>query len=156
MALEIERKFLVLNDHFKQEASRHFRITQGYLSADPKRSVRVRVKEDSAFLTIKGGSNESGVSRFEWEKEISIEDANDLLALCGPGVIDKIRYEIDVEKHVFEVDEFLGNNLGLVIAEVELTDEEEDFVKPAWLGVEVSGEPKYYNSMLSKNPYNLW
>ena len=156
MALEIERKFLVLNDHFKQEASRHFRITQGYLSADPNRSVRVRVREDLAFLTIKGGSNESGISRFEWEKEISIGDANELLALCESGVIDKIRYEIEVGNHVFEVDDFLGDNLGLLIAEVELSNEDEDFVKPAWLGSEVSGELKYYNSMLSKNPYNLW
>ena len=156
MAQEIERKFLVLNDHFKKEASRSFRITQGYLCSNRERSVRVRIKGNSGFLTVKGGSNTSGISRFEWEKEIAVQDAEELLAICEPGVIDKIRYEIEKGKHLFEVDEFLGTNQGLVIAEVELSYENEDYLKPIWLGREVSGEPKYYNSRLAGNPYNSW
>ncbi len=156
MAQEIERKFLVLNNIYKSEASRSYRIKQGYLCSDPKRSVRVRIKGDLGFLTVKGSSNDSGISRFEWEKEISIQEAEELLVICEKGVIEKIRYELEVGKHVFEVDEFFGNNTGLTVAEVELHHEKEEFIKPKWLGEEVSGDTRYYNSRLSKNPYNSW
>jgi len=153
---EIERKFLVKNDTYKTQAFSQKRITQGYLSAVPERTVRVRTKGSQGFLTIKGKGNESGTTRMEWEKEISIADAEQLLAICEPGAIDKIRYEVQVGSHVFEVDEFFGENAGLVIAEVELADENETFEKPDWLGEEVTGTEKYYNAYLSRNPYTTW
>ena len=155
MAQEIERKFLVAGD-FKPEACKATRIIQGYLSSVPERTVRVRVKGEKGFITIKGIGNQSGASRFEWEKEISTEEAEQLLAICEPGVIDKTRYLVKSGEHTFEVDEFYGDNDGLTVAEVELSSEEESFVKPAWLGEEVTGDVKYYNSMLMKNPYKNW
>ncbi len=155
MAKEIERKFLVKGD-FKPEAIRQTRIIQGYLSSVPERTVRVRVKGDKGFLTIKGIGNESGVSRYEWEKEIDVNEANELLSICEPGVIDKTRYIVQSGEHTFEVDEFFGENKGLIMAEVELTFEDEVFDKPSWLGEEVTGYTKYYNSMLMKNPYKHW
>lgn len=156
MAQEIERKFLVLDEEYKTEAKQSVRITQGYLSSDPVRTVRVRIKGEKGFLTIKGATNESGVSRYEWEKEIAIQEAEELLEICEPGVIDKIRYEIKYGDHTYEVDDFLGDNKGLVIAEIELTQENEPFSKPRWLGQEVTGEERYYNAMLSKKPFTLW
>ena len=153
---ETERKFLVLNDTYKEEAFSQKRITQGYLSSVPERTVRVRTKGDKGYLTIKGKSNESGTSRMEWEKEISLADAEQLLAICEKGVIDKIRYEVKSGKHTFEVDEFFGDNAGLTVAEVELADEDEAFVKPPWVGDEVTGTERYYNAYLSNNPYNTW
>ena len=155
MAQEIERKFLVKGD-FKPEAVKQTRIIQGYLSSVPERTVRVRVKGDKGFLTIKGIGNESGASRYEWETEIPVNEAEELLAICEPGVIDKIRYIVKSRKHSFEVDEFFGENQGLIVAEVELNSEDEAFDKPAWLGEEVTGYTKYYNSMLMKNPYKHW
>ena len=154
--IEIERKFLVLTDVYKNEAVTQKRITQGYLNSNPERTVRVRTKGDQGFITVKGKSNDSGTSRMEWEKEISVTDAEQLLALCEKGSIDKIRYEIKVGSHTFEVDEFFGDNAGLTIAEVELTNENEAFEKPAWLDKEVTGQIKYYNSQLNKTPYKLW
>lgn len=154
--IETERKFLVLNSDYKKEAFVHKRIVQGYLSSVPDRTVRVRIKGEQGFLTIKGKSNESGTSRIEWEKEISVADAEQLLALCEKGAIDKIRYEIKVGKHTFEVDEFFGENAGLTVAEIELEDEHEAFEKPQWLGEEVTGLERYYNASLSRNPYNTW
>lgn len=154
--IEIERKFLVLIDAYKNEAVNHKRIAQGYLNSNPERTVRVRTKGDQGFLTIKGKSNESGTSRMEWEKEISVADAEQLLALCEKGCIDKIRYEVKAGNHIFEVDEFFGDNAGLVIAEVELSDENESFEKPNWLGEEVTGDERYYNAYLSNNPYAAW
>lgn len=154
--LEIERKFLVTSDAFKKEAISQKRITQGYLSAVPERTVRVRTKGDQAFLTIKGASNETGMSRFEWEKEIPVEDAKKLLLLCEKGVIDKTRFEIKVGKHLYEVDEFYGDNQGLIMAEIELQSETESFEKPNWLGKEVTNDSRYYNAYLSKNPYTGW
>lgn len=156
MAQEIERKFLILKNDYKAKASRSFRITQGYLSSNPERSVRVRIKGESGFITVKGATNASGVSRFEWEKEIPVQEAETLLKICEPGVIDKIRYEIMCGKHTFEVDEFLSSNQGLVIAEVELTREDEVFAKPDWLGREVTGDARYYNAVLAKHPYTAW
>ena len=155
MAQEIERKFLVIGD-FKNQAIKEMRITQGYLSSVPERTVRVRVKGEKGFLTIKGIGNASGASRYEWEKEISIEDAQQLLEICEPGVIDKTRYIVEVGKHNYEVDEFYGENEGLTVAEVELNGEDEKFEKPEWLGKEVTGDVRYYNSMLMKTPYSKW
>ena len=154
--IEIERKFLVISDAFKDEAHQKFRIIQGFLNRDPERTVRVRLKDDKGMLTVKGLSSNDGLSRFEWEKEISKNDAKALLEFCEKGVIDKLRYEVKVDNHIFEVDEFFGDNEGLVIAEVELQTEEETFAKPDWLGEEVTGDIKYYNSQLSKQPYNTW
>lgn len=155
MAQEIERKFLVKGD-FKQDASKETRITQGYLSSVPERTVRVRIKGDKGFITIKGIGSASGASRFEWEKEIPVEEVESLLQLCEPGVIDKTRYLVKSGTHTFEVDEFYGDNKGLVVAELELKSEDESFVRPAWLGEEVTGDARYYNSMLMKNPYTKW
>ena len=154
--MEIERKFLITSDTFKAVAFQQTRITQGYLSSVPDRTVRVRIKGEKGFLTIKGASNESGLSRFEWEKEIPIEEAKDLLLLCEKGIIDKNRFEVKVGNHIFEIDEFYGENKGLIIAEIELKNENEFFEKPLWLGQEVTNEIRYYNSYLSKNPFADW
>lgn len=156
MAQEIERKFLVKSDAFKIEALTKMRITQGYLSSIPERTVRVRIKGEKGFLTIKGIGNESGASRYEWEKEIAVEEVNQLLKICEPGVIDKTRFNVKIGKYNFEVDEFYGENEGLVVAEIELLSEDEKFEKPSWLGEEVTGQVKYYNSMLMKTPYKNW
>ena len=155
MAQEIEKKFLVAGE-FKESAKKATRITQGYLSSVPERTVRVRVKGEKGYITVKGIGNDSGASRFEWEKEIPVEDVRDLLKICEPGVIDKTRYLVDCDGHTFEVDEFYGDNEGLVVAEVELSDENEAFTRPSWLGEEVTGDKKYYNSMLMKNHYKNW
>jgi adenylate cyclase len=155
MSQEIERKFLVKGD-FKPFVSKQTRIVQGYLSSVPERTVRVRVKGEKGFLTVKGIGSESGASRYEWEKEITVDEANELMKICEPGVIDKTRYLVKVGNHTFEVDEFYGENQGLIIAEVELQSEDEAFEKPEWLGQEVTGYTKYYNSMLMKNPYRRW
>ena len=155
MLQEIERKFLVSGD-FKPFVSKNIRITQGYLSSVPERTVRVRIKGDKGYITIKGAGDENGVSRFEWEKEIPISEAQELLKLCEPGVIDKTRYLVPFGNHIFEVDEFYGENEGLTVAEIELASEDEYFEKPSWLGQEVTGDLKYYNAMLAKNPYTKW
>ena len=156
MAQEIERKFLVISDDFKKTAFKKMRIKQGFLSSVPERTVRIRIKEDNAYITVKGLSNKSGTTRYEWEKEITVEDAEDLIQLCEPGIINKSRYLIKSGKHTFEVDEFYDENSGLIIAEIELNDEKEDFEKPDWLGKEVTGDIRYYNSQLSKNPFKNW
>ena len=154
--IEIERKFLVKNETYKSESIKKQLITQGYLSSDPKRSVRIRICEQNAYITIKGQTSESGTSRYEWEKEINIEDAKQLMLLCREGVVTKIRHLIPLKNHTFEVDEFLKDNSGLVIAEIELSNENEDFERPSWLGKEVTGIKKYYNSQLSQNAYVNW
>tara|TARA_R110001583_G_scaffold25521_9_gene92238 strand:- start:3987 stop:4457 length:471 start_codon:yes stop_codon:yes gene_type:complete len=156
MNLEIERKFLVHGD-FKEQAIKSYKIAQGFLSTVPERTVRVRIKDAKGFITVKGIGNESGTTRFEWEKEINIEDAINLLELCEPTIIEKVRYIIPSEKGLFfEVDAFLGENEGLVIAEIELPSENFKFKKPDWLGEEVTGKKKYYNSMISKKPFSKW
>jgi adenylate cyclase len=155
MAQEIERKFLV-NGDFKSEAQKATRITQGYLSSIPERTVRVRIKGDKGFITIKGIGSDSGASRYEWEKEIPVAEVDELLKICEPGVIDKTRFLVKAGPHTFEVDEFYGENEGLTVAEVELSAEDESFEKPLWLGQEVTGDVKYYNSMLMKNPFKKW
>jgi len=156
MAQEIERKFLVKGD-YKKYVSKETKIVQGFLCTVPERTVRVRIKGDKGFLTIKGIGNKSGASRYEWEKEISLLDAKDLMAICEPGVIDKTRYLVKADGDlVFEVDEFYGENEGLTVAEIELPSEDKEFSKPEWLGTEVTGQVDYYNSMLMKNPYKNW
>jgi len=156
MAQEIERKFLVKGD-YKKYVSKETKIVQGFLSTVPERTVRVRIKGDKGYLTIKGIGNKSGASRYEWEKEISIEDAKSLLAICEPGVIDKTRFIVKADGDlVFEVDEFYGENEGLTVAEIELPSEDTEFTKPSWLGEEVTGQVKYYNSMLMKTPFKNW
>jgi adenylate cyclase len=156
MAQEIERKFLVKGD-FKTHATSSERIIQGYLSSVPERNVRVRTKGDKAYITVKGIGDESGMTRFEWEKEIPVRDAKDLLKICEPGIIDKTRFFVPERSGlVFEVDEFYGDNDGLVVAEIELPEEGHKFEKPEWLGEEVTGRVEYYNASLMKNPYNTW
>jgi len=154
--IEIERKFLVISDAYKDEAFKRNRIIQGFLNTHPERTVRVRLKENHGILTVKGATSKDGVTRFEWEKDISKTEAKALLELCEKGIIDKVRHEVKVENHIFEVDEFFGDNKGLVVAEIELKTESEPFIKPKWLGIEVTGELKYYNSQLSKSPFNTW
>ena len=156
MSVEIERKFLVKNTNFKQESFHEKHIKQGYLNSDKNRTVRIRIANDKAFMTIKGKSNAAGTTRFEWEKEIKKEEAEGLLLLCEPSIIEKTRYLVRADHHTFEVDEFYGDNKGLVIAEVELNDENEKFTKPDWLDEEVTGDAKYYNSSISKLPFKDW
>ena len=154
--VEIERKFLVLSEAFKTEAFKSTRIVQGFLNSHPERTVRVRLKENHGYLTVKGITSPDGVTRFEWEKEISKAEAEALLELCEKGVINKIRHEVKVDNHIFEVDEFFGDNQGLIIAEIELQQVGEAFKKPNWLGEEVTSQLKYYNSQLAKHPFKSW
>lgn len=152
MAIEIERKFLVSGDFMPGVVSAN-RIVQGYICSQPGRTVRVRIRGEKGFLTIKGASDEKGMSRYEFEQEISLADAEHLLELCEPGAIDKVRHLVPVGHHTWEVDVFHGENEGLVLAEIELSSEEEFFEKPVWLGEEVTGDRRYYNSMLTKQPF---
>lgn len=154
--IEIERKFLVNSNDFMDEAFSKKRIVQAYLSSNPERSVRIRINEDKGFLTIKGKSCSNGTSRLEWEKEIDVQEAEKLLTICEKGMIDKVRYEIQKGNHVFEVDVFSGENEGLIIAEIELEDENEAFEKPSWLGKEVTNDERYYNVYLTQKPYKTW
>lgn len=154
--IEIERKFLVKNNSFLNDFSQKHKVVQGYLNSDPNRAVRVRIKNNKGFLTIKGKSNETGMSRFEWEKEISVEDAEQLLMLCELGIIDKTRYIVPYENQFFEIDVFEGENKGLILAEIELVSENTPINKPNWLGEEVTNDNRYYNSYLSKKPYKKW
>jgi CYTH domain-containing protein len=153
---EIERKFLVKNASFATLATAKKTISQGYLSTHPERTVRVRIANEKAFLTIKGKGNETGMTRFEWEKEIPLLEAKSLLMLCEAGVIEKTRFEIPVGTHLYEVDVFSGENEGLVIAEIELEDENEAFEKPDWLLEEVTNDQRYYNAYISKKPFLKW
>lgn len=156
MAVEIERKFLVLDDSFKHEAFSSSHIVQGYICSERGRTVRIRIRDEKAYITIKGPSVDGGLSRYEFEQEIALDDARQLMKLCDPGVIDKRRYLVRAGKHTFEVDEFYGDNEGLVMAEVELSAPDEAFVKPAFIGQEVTGDRRYYNSQLRSNPYRNW
>ncbi|WP_027468537.1 CYTH domain-containing protein [Deefgea rivuli] len=153
MAVEIERKFLIANDAWREQISRSTRIAQGYLCTDIERTVRVRTKGEAAFLTIKGKN--AGISRAEFEYEIPVADALDMLKLC-PNVLDKTRHLVDIDGHTFEIDEFHGANAGLIVAELELASEEATYPQPAWLGLEVSGDARYYNSALSLMPFSAW
>jgi len=154
--IEIERKYLVNSLAFKDEAFAQHDIAQGYLNSHPERTVRIRVKGKKGFLTIKGIGNESGASRLEWEQEIPVEDAKTLLQLCEKGAIEKTRYEVKSGKHIIEIDEFHGANEGLIMAEIELENENESIEKPNWLGTEVTGDQRYYNAYLSLHPFKTW
>lgn len=154
--IEIERKYLVNSLAFKDEAFTQNDIAQGYLNSNPERTVRIRVKGNKGFITIKGIGNESGASRLEWEQEIPVEDAKTLLKLCEKGAIEKTRYEVKSGLHIIEIDEFHGDNEGLIIAEIELENENDSIEKPSWLGKEVTGDERYYNSYLSLNPFKMW
>ena len=156
MALEIERKFLVLDNSYKHEAFASSHIRQGYICSERGRTVRIRIRDDRAYITIKGPSPNGGLSRYEFEQEIPMADAEQLMLLCEPGIIDKTRWLVKSGKHTFEVDEFHGDNDGLVMAEVELSAENETFEKPHFIGQEVTGDRRYYNSQLRKSPYSLW
>ncbi|MCD8080014.1 MAG: CYTH domain-containing protein [Bacteroides sp.] len=155
MLQEVERKFLVKGE-FKSRAYAHHRMVQGYICSERGRTVRVRISEQKGFLTIKGPSDNSGITRFEWEKELPLHEAEALMRLCLPGKIDKTRYLVQEGDHVFEVDEFHGENAGLLVAEIELRHADESFVKPDFLGEEVTGDRRYYNSELMKNPFSNW
>lgn len=155
VAIEIERKFLVKGD-YKSLATSHSRIIQGYISSAKGRTVRVRLRDEKGYLTIKGPSLKGGLSRYEFEKEISKDEALSLLHLCEPGIIDKVRWLVPMGNHTYEVDEFFGDNNGLVVAEIELGAEDEAFVPAPFLDKEVTGDRKYYNSQLRANPYNRW
>jgi len=158
MAMEIERKFLVVGDDYRRQAYASDRITQGYICSGHGRTVRVRLRGGRGYLTIKGPSLDGGLSRYEFEKEITAEEAQQLFKLCEPGVIDKTRFLVHSPdgRHTFEVDEFYGDNEGLVMAEVELSAPDETFKKPDFIGTEVTGDRRYYNSHLRQNPYRLW
>ena len=156
MAQEIERKFLVKNNSYKAMAFASSRIVQGYICSGRGRTVRVRIRGQKGYLTIKGPADAQGLGRYEWEKEISLEEAQELMKLCEPGMIDKTRYLVQLGKHVFEVDEFYGENEGLTIAEVELSAKDESYEKPDFIGDEVTGDVRYYNSFLMKNPFSQW
>ena len=152
---EIERKFLVAGE-FRQFATAEYRICQGYLSSDPQRTVRVRIKGDKGFLTIKGAGSTDGLSRFEWEKEIAVNEAELLLKLCLPGTIEKTRYIVPFGGLTFEVDVFGGENEGLTMAEVEIDRPDRPVQLPDWIGQEVTGDKRYYNSYLSQCPFKMW
>lgn len=154
--IEIERKYLVTSLDFKNEYFKKSEIAQGYISSHTERTVRIRIKADKGFLTIKGKGNESGATRFEWEKEILIDEAKELLKLCEKGIIEKTRYEVQAGKHIIEVDVFYGENQGLIMAEIELENENETIIKPKWLGKEVTTDERYYNAYLSKNSFINW
>lgn len=156
MAVEIERKYLVLNERYKDRAYRIISIKQGFLNTDPRRTVRVRVADKTGCITVKGKGSKDGTTRFEWEKEIDFSDANELLSLCEPTVVEKNRYLVKTDTHNIEIDEFYGANAGLIVAEIELTEANETIDKPDWLGKEITGIAKYYNAMLSKNPFLTW
>lgn len=153
---EIERKFLVRDSSYKDMATDSHRMVQGYICRETGRTVRVRISGDKGWLTIKGPSSGNGMSRYEWEREIPAGEAAELMALCQKGIIDKTRHIVPFEGHVFEVDEFHGDNEGLVVAEIELQNESEPFGRPEWLGEEVTGDRRYYNSMLTRCPFSVW
>jgi len=156
MAQEIERKFLVLDDSYKQEAYVSSHIRQGYICSDRGRTVRIRIRDERAYITIKGPSLDGGLSRYEFEQEIPLDDAQKLMTLCEPGIIDKTRWLVKSGEHTFEVDEFHGENDGLVMAEVELKTRDDAPKIPHFIGKEVTGDRRYYNSQLRRCPYSSW
>jgi len=156
MGLEIERKFLIQKKEFKKVCHKKKHIIQGFLNSNKNRIVRVRIIDNEGFITIKGISDKSGTTRFEWEKNIPLKEAKELMNLCEKGIIEKIRHYHTFGENIFEIDEFLGTNEGLIVAEIELTDKNQDFLKPDYLGEEVTNDKRYYNSNLSKNSYKTW
>ena len=155
MQIETEKKFLVKDDGYKAQAVESHRIRQGYIAHDMGRSVRVRILDDKGILTVKGPFIGVG-SRPEWEKEISLKEAEELFLICKPGSIDKTRWIVPAGERKFEVDEFHGENEGLVMAEIELESQDEAFERPSWLGEEVTGDPRFYNGYLARNPFKNW
>ena len=156
MALEIERKYLVLDSSYKHEAYSSSHIRQGYICSERGRSVRIRIRDEHAYLTIKGPSLDGGLSRYEFEQQIPFDDAQKLMSLCEPGIIDKTRWLVRSGDHIFEVDEFHADNDGLVVAEVELNNPTETPLLPHFIGQEVTGDRRYYNSQLRRHPYTQW
>ena len=158
MALEIERKFLIKDDSFKAQAFACSHIVQGYIGTKAGRTVRIRIRDEKAYITIKGPAGKAGLSRYEFETEIAVSDAKDLLLLCEPGIIDKHRYLVKSSdgQHTWEGDVFHGDNDGLVMAEIELRSEDDAFEKPDFIGQEVTGDRRYYNGHLRANPYKNW
>ena len=154
--VEIERKYLVNSKDYRSLAYSKTHIVQGFLNSHPDRVVRIRITDDKAFLTVKGRSNLSGTTRFEWETKIPVAEAKLLLELCEKDILEKIRYCVSIDTLIIEVDEFLGSNQGLVVAEIEIENEDDKIEVPSWVGLEVTGDIKYYNSQLSKNPFNEW
>jgi len=154
---EIERKFLVVGD-FKSQAVSSTHIAQGYIASGNGRTVRVRIRGDKGYLTIKGPSNKAGLARFEWEKEITLEEAKALMTICEPGIVEKTRWLVPAGdgRHTWEVDVFEGENEGLIMAEIELESEDDTFEKPAFIGREVTGDRRYYNSHMRRYPFKLW
>lgn len=156
MMLEIERKYKAKNTTFLNETKISFKINQGYLNSSAERTVRVRTKDNKGFITIKGKSNSSGTTRFEWEKEIPFDEAIELLKLCEDYIIEKTRHIVIYKNKTFEIDVFEGKNSGLIIVEVELENENEKIKLPEWIGDEVTGDEKYYNSFISNHPFCNW
>ncbi len=156
MHQEIERKFLVVSDSYKELSYNCTHIEQGYFATEPGKTVRVRIRDEKAYLTIKGPAKSDGLSRYEFEIEIPMDDAHELMKLCMPGRVSKNRWLVKNGKHVVEVDEFFEENEGLVLAEIELESEDEEYLKPEFLGVEVTGNHHYYNKYLTKHPYKTW
>ena len=155
MATEIERKFLVEGD-FLSEATSKTRIVQGYICSEKGRTVRVRIRGDKGYLTVKGAASSSGLSRYEFEREVPLEDAEQMLRLCEQESINKERYLVPYKGHTWEVDVFHGHNEGLILAEIELSREDEPFERPSWLGKEVTGDRRYYNSVLMRTPFHIF
>ncbi|MCI6522968.1 MAG: CYTH domain-containing protein [Parabacteroides sp.] len=155
MATEIERKFLVEGD-FLSEATSKTRIVQGYICSEKGRTVRVRIRDDKGYLTVKGAASSSGLSRYEFEREVPLEDAEQMLRLCEQESINKERYLVPYKGHTWEVDVFHGHNEGLILAEIELSREDEPFERPSWLGKEVTGDRRYYNSVLTRTPFHIF
>lgn len=153
---EIERKFLVLDDSYKSLSYAHSHIRQGYICSERGRTVRIRIRDNQAFITIKGPSLDGGLSRYEFEQEIPFADAEQLMTLCEPGIIDKTRWLVKSGEHTFEVDEFHGENAPLVMAEVELKSTIDEPKIPHFIGKEVTGDRRYYNSQLRRYPYSSW
>ncbi len=156
MNSEIERKFLVLDDSYKREAFGNSHIRQGYICSERGRTVRIRIRDARGYITIKGPSLDGGLSRYEFEQEIPLDDAEMLMTLCEPGRIDKTRWLVKSGDHTFEVDEFHGDNDGLVMAEVELRTVDDEPIIPHFIGKEVTGDRRYYNSQLRLHPYRTW
>ena len=156
MAQEIERKFLVLDDSYKREAYGSSRITQGYICSERGRTVRIRIRDDRGYITIKGPSLDGGLSRYEFEQEIALADAHELMKLCDEGRIEKTRWLVRSGSHIFEVDEFYGDNEGLIMAEVELKSVDEEPIIPHFIGIEVTGDRRFYNGQLRRHPFKLW
>ena len=154
---ETERKFLVVGE-FKSQSYNATRIQQGYIASNNGRTVRVRIRGDKGYLTIKGPSGLKGITRYEFDTEIPLDDARELMEICEPGIIDKTRFLVKSPdgRHVWEIDEFYGDNEGLVLAEVELSSEDEHFLKPDFVGREVTGDRRFYNSHMRNYPYKLW